>query len=271
MPAGPRIRDNNVFGLTTDNPLTAGAGTFNSAGLANLSVVASAHAVVTLDPIRQFGEPEIVVVTVHTAAATVATISRGQYGTVARAHPVNTLWVHQPIDEDFTELVSSSAVITNPYEGQPIYDYTLNKLLMYTGTDWAPRDSGGQLGYAQVVANQVLTATADLTSLTSTVTVGTGRRIRVTGHVRYNNENAAANRTELIIMQDGVQVQNYIMGLTANATNGEDGAINCQVVLSPSAGSHTYKLQGSASLFNVTMIATATVPAFILVEDIGAA
>ena len=43
MPSGPRIRDNGILGTTTDNPLTAGAGTFNSAGLANLEIVAAAH------------------------------------------------------------------------------------------------------------------------------------------------------------------------------------------------------------------------------------
>lgn len=53
MPNGPRIRTNNVYGLTTDNPLTAGAVTFNSLGLANLPVVSSAHAVVNLDPLKK--------------------------------------------------------------------------------------------------------------------------------------------------------------------------------------------------------------------------
>lgn len=134
MPAGPRIRDNNVFGVTTDNPLTAGAGTFNSAGLANMSVVASAHAMVTLDPIRQFGEPEIVVVTAHTALATVATITRGQYGTTARAHPQGTLWVHQPIDEDFIEILTSATRPTNPYRGQMIFETDTDS---YVGRDVA--------------------------------------------------------------------------------------------------------------------------------------
>ena len=73
MPAGPRIRGNNSFGVTTDAPLTAGATTFNSAGLATLPVVSAAHAVIVLDPKRVNGEPEIVVVTSHSALATVAT------------------------------------------------------------------------------------------------------------------------------------------------------------------------------------------------------
>ncbi|HKZ19275.1 MAG TPA: hypothetical protein VJQ57_04125, partial [Acidimicrobiia bacterium] len=93
MPSGPRIRTDNVFGTTTDNPLTAGATTMNSAGLANLAAVSSAHAIIVLDPLRADGAPEIVVVTAHTGSATSATITRGAYGTSAREHASGTLWV----------------------------------------------------------------------------------------------------------------------------------------------------------------------------------
>lgn len=127
MPANPRVRSNNVFGLTTDNPLTAGATSFNSAGLVNLPVIATQHAIITLDPLRQFGEPEIVVVTAHTGAATVATISRAAYGTVARSHPQNTLWVHAPVTEDYTLIVTSSTRPSDPYRGQMIFEYDTDK------------------------------------------------------------------------------------------------------------------------------------------------
>lgn len=134
MPSGPRIRDNNVFGLTTDNPLTAGAGTFNSLGLAKMSIVASAHALVTLDPIRQYGEPEIVVVTAHASLASVATITRGQYNTTARSHPLGTLWVHQPINEDFIAIVTAATHSANPYEGQVSYETDTDSFKAYNGT-----------------------------------------------------------------------------------------------------------------------------------------
>jgi hypothetical protein len=92
-----RVRTDNVFGTTTDNPLTAGATTMNSAGLANLAVVSSAEAIIILDPNRINGAPEHVVVTAHTGSATSATIVRGQFGTTARSHPQGTEWVHGPI------------------------------------------------------------------------------------------------------------------------------------------------------------------------------
>ena len=129
MPSNQRIRGNNAFGLTTDNPLTAGATSFNSAGLANLPTIATQHAIVTLDPLRQFGEPEIVVVTAHTGAATVATISRAAYGTVARSHPQNTLWVHAPVTEDYTLIVTSSTRPSDPYRGQMIFEYDTDKFV----------------------------------------------------------------------------------------------------------------------------------------------
>lgn len=126
MPAGPRIRSNSEFGLITDNPLTAGATTFNSARLSLMPVVSAAHAVVTLDPRAVNGEPEIVIITAHTAAATVATITRGAYGTVARSHPVNTEWIHAPIDEDFIEILTSGTRPTDPYRGQAIFETDTN-------------------------------------------------------------------------------------------------------------------------------------------------
>lgn len=127
MPAGPRIRSNNQFGLTTDNPLTAGATTFNSARLSLFPVVSAAHAVVTLDPRALNGEPEIVIITAHTAAATVATITRGAYGTVARSHPSGTEWVHAPLDEDVIEILTSGTRPSDPYRGQAIFETDTNR------------------------------------------------------------------------------------------------------------------------------------------------
>lgn len=93
-----RIRTNNVFGTVSDNPLTSGATTLNSAGLANLAVVSGGdEAIIVLDPNRIGGAPEIVVVTAHTGSATSATITRAQFGTSARGHAQGTEWEHAPV------------------------------------------------------------------------------------------------------------------------------------------------------------------------------
>lgn len=135
MPTGNRIRANNVYGIISDNPLTAAAITFNSVSLPLLPQVVSAHAVVVFDPKRVYGEPEIVVVTLHTAASTVATILRGQYGTSARSHPQGTAWAHVPVDEDWTEILTSSTRPTDPYRGQEIFEYDTNRFVSRSTAD----------------------------------------------------------------------------------------------------------------------------------------
>lgn len=270
---GSRIRKNGVFGTTTDNPLTAGAATFNSAALADLPVVTGNHAIITLDPLKQFGNPEIVMVTAHTAAATVATITRGMFGTVARSHPVNTLWVHAAAQDDFIEIFTSSTRPADQYEGQFGYETDTNKLVGFGGVDWAYRDAGGQLtnGYAQAVANQgTFTAATDITGLSVTVTIPTARRINIVGSLSLSTS-VAGDTAFMLIQQDGATIQSGIVHLPA--TGGSPGVLERSLVLSPSAGSHTYKIQAGRNSGTgvITSNASANTPAFILVEDIGAA
>lgn len=269
MPTGSRIRTDNVFGTVTDNPLTAGALTLNSAGLVNLAAVASNHAVIVLDPLRAAGAPEIVIVTAHTAAASSATITRGAYGTTARSHAAGVLWVHAPTTEDTIRIVTSGTRPSDPYKGQGIFETDTNKFVMYGGTDWAPRDAGGQLGYAQVVANQTAfgPALTDLTGLSVAVTVGTGRRIKVTGHV-FILQNTSVGIPDGFFREGATTVGRLGSDdLGAGQRTVWDGS----VILSPTAGAHTYKLSASTSAGTLTLFADAVGNhASILVEDIGA-
>lgn len=276
MPLNPRERFNNVFGTTTDNPLTSGATSFNSMGLANLGVIATKHATITFDPLRQFGNPEIVIVTAHTSNATIATITRGAYNTTNREHPQGTLWVHAPLDEDFIEIVTSITRPLDPYEGQFIFETDTNKLFGYGGVDWAPRDAGGQLGYAQVAANQGgITALTDIVGLFATVTVATGRRIKITasGHV-FSSEATFNTGGGLVHIQEGAVGLTGIQMFNLNSTAGYH--FHRSIIISPAAGSHTYKLtiERNVGAGTLTLQADGGVsrgPAFILVEDIGAA
>lgn len=270
MPLNTRIRDNNVFGTTTDNPLTAGSTSFNSVGLANLSVITSNHATITLDPLRQYGNPEIVIVTVHTAASTIATITRGAYGTTAREHPQGTLWVHAPLDADFIEILTSITRPSDPYEGQFIFETDTNKLVGYGGVDWAPRDAGGQLGYAQIIASSAtFTTIADVAGLSVGVTVGTGRRIKLSW--RGDVLRSVADGTSIMYIYEGVTELTRAQGFARVA--GESFNTNASVVITPSAGSHTYNIKGqtASGTGNSLVTAAAVNPAYILVEDIGAA
>lgn len=277
MPTGVRHRFNGIFGAITDNPLTAGAGSFNSAGLADMGTVSAPdHAIVTLDPLKQFGAAEIIIVTVHTAAATVATITRGAYGTVARSHPQGTLWVHAPLDEDFIEILTSATRPTNPYEGQFIFETNTNKLVGYGGVDWAPRDAGGQLGYAQAVTSQGgITVLVDITGLFIPVTVGTGRRIKITafGHV-FSSEVTFNTGGCVVHIQEGATGLAGVQMFNLNSTAAHHFYLSS--IISPSAGSHTYKVTiernvGAGTLTVQSDVGTNRGPSFILVEDIGAA
>ena len=97
-----RIRTPFVSGTIDDNPLTDAATTLTATELADLDVVASPDiAVIILDPVGIGGDPEVVYVTAHTAAATTATITRAAENSTARQHANGITWVHGPTDIDF--------------------------------------------------------------------------------------------------------------------------------------------------------------------------
>lgn len=146
MPSGSRVRSNNAFGAITDNPLSAGATSFNSAALILLPAIsAGQHTVIVLDPKRVFGEPEIVIVTAHTGLSTAATITRAAYGTIARSHPVNTVWAHVAVNEDYTQVLSSTTRPTDPYLGQSIFETDTLSLKRYNGSSWNSSPPVGSL------------------------------------------------------------------------------------------------------------------------------
>jgi len=182
MPAGSRVRANNVYGTVSDNPLLIGAISYTSLGLSLLPAIASPtqHAVVVLDPKRVNGEPEIVVVTSHTALGTTATITRAAYGTTARAHPQGTAWAHVPVGpDDYMAVVTSGTRPSDPYQGQMIYETDTDT---YTGRGAGPV-------WQTVVP---LGAWTSYTPSNLNVTLGNGSQVAVwarvgrTIFVRYN-------------------------------------------------------------------------------------
>lgn len=268
-----KLRSNFLSGTITNNPLSNVATTINSAAFANLPVVTGGDELtLVLDPTGAAGAPEIVKVTAHSASATSVTAVRGQEGTSGRQHASGTAWRHTATSADFiTVCTSSTRPTTGLYEGRLIYETDTNKVMAYTGTDWAPRDAGGTLGYAQVTAGQAsITAEVDLTSLAVTVTAGTGRMLRLSG--RCMAQSSVANDSIQLRIKEGATVL-QIAQMTVPKANVSEFIYESVVLSSPSAGSHTYKLtmQRSLGTGNVVMDAGPTFPAYILVEDIGAA
>jgi hypothetical protein len=124
-------------------------------------------------------------------------------------------------------------------------------------------------GFKQVTTNQgPFTAATDLTGLTVTVTPGTGRLIRITGRVLMSSS-VAGDIPRLQIQEGATVLQIDQAGTPTVAT--ETVTILSEVILAPTAGSHTYKLTGvrEVGTGNITMQAGLTYPAFILAEDIG--
>jgi hypothetical protein len=126
----------------------------------------------------------------------------------------------------------------------------------------------GTLGYAQVVASQAsITTEADLTSLAVTVDVASGRRIRIT-HGMNVFSSVGTDLLRIFIKEGATQLQTSEIRLAST----QSVTMPCKgVILTPSAGSHTYKLtaQRAVGTGNMTMEASAGGPAWLLVEDIG--
>lgn len=124
---------------------------------------------------------------------------------------------------------------------------------------------GGWIGYAEITANQTgISAQTDITSLTVTVTAGTTRRILAEGYCRITQQ-TSSGVGEVYVVEDGSNVNRS--SLTRSAA--DNGMHHPRAVRTPSAGSHTYKLAASVGSGTIDIIASASQPAFILVQDLG--
>lgn len=123
-----------------------------------------------------------------------------------------------------------------------------------------------QLGYAQVTANQgSITTAVDLTGLTTTVTTLTNQKVKITAQVSMTSS-VGGDQMALSLLKDGVVVMSAYSNQGSVAAQGQ--FISLVFVDSPTAGSHTYKLQAFRNIGTgtLTMAAASTFPAFILVE-----
>lgn len=128
---------------------------------------------------------------------------------------------------------------------------------------------GSTLGYAESTVSQTsVTTEVDRTGLSVNVTVPAGRRLRITAHSPAMSSTVAGDSARMWIKEGATGLtlaQSFI-----HATGSGGPSLTASTVVSPSAGSHTYKVTvlrntGTGSL---TFSADPTFPAFILVEDI---
>lgn len=167
--------------------------------------------------------------------------------------PVYVYVVSSTFSTNTTVTVNASTV-PNPIT---TVDYTVSPLGNYPS---APT----LLGYAEVTSNQTgITTEVDLTGLTVTVTVPAGgRRVKITGYCEVSTT-GTAGRTTMYIKESTTKLQ-QASALNAIASSGAN--INCQAVILPSAGSHTYKLSMESTSGTSNTATSASAPAYILAE-----
>lgn len=146
-----RKRQIAIGGLVEDNPLTLGATTLTSAGLAAVTggVTSTEYMPIVLDPDRIDGAPEVVYVTALTGGAGSGTIVRACEGTTARQHVVNTKWVHAatPVDVPLTVDIS--------WGGDLGYDYDFGANSTSLPSGWAYVNAGS-LSYREKYGSGVV-------------------------------------------------------------------------------------------------------------------
>lgn len=107
-----RLRFNNVSNLTSGTITLSSGGTTATFGAAPAftTIAAPDIAVIIVEP--DTANEEVIYVTAYTAAATTATVLRGQEGTASVAHS-SAAWVHGPTAADYKTAASRMFATAN--------------------------------------------------------------------------------------------------------------------------------------------------------------
>jgi hypothetical protein len=186
---------------------------------------------------------------------------------VVTGEPVESEWGNQIRDQIVHVIPTAAGLPSDAADGAVCYAQDTDKLYLRRVGAWIVQGGGaGVLGYAQVTTAQTVGTTPTvLTGLTLTVTVPASRRIKVTGKMIVSPNAGAVIAPS--IYADAVEVQKS----TTVLQTGEFMGVHLEVVLTPTAGNHTYDLRLSTNSGQVSNQAAATFPSFILVEDLGPA
>ena len=173
-------------------------------------------------------------------------------------------WFTVPIDTDISALLATAGTPSAPGTADR------GSSTFAARADHVHAGPRGTLGYTQVtITHSGVTSgsNTDRTGLSVAVTVGAGRRIRITGFSLMSST-IAGDSSILSIMEGATQLQ----GATIDHRQaGTSVHVNLDVILTPGAGAHTYKLAiaRAGGTGAISSVATANNPAFIHVEDTG--
>lgn len=167
---------------------------------------------------------------------------------------------------------SASRPTVQLYPGQLIYETDTNKLQQYTTstTLWTPPWNlpwGHVVAPATVIANQLAIGAAitDLTGLTVTFTAVANRRITVT--VLIETLQNTSTGTQNVYIRDGASTSLVTYGTTIGIAGFNTYAIFG--ILTPAAGSTTYKASLKTSAGTVDLSASGGQPAVLTAVDYG--
>lgn len=161
----------------------------------------------------------------------------------------------------------SSGRPSSPPAGMTIYETDTNRVLCWNGSAWTPPSNlpWGTLGYAAQTASQSGFATeSDIAGVSVTFTAEASRRYRTTLRIPVA-ECMSVSLLAAFINDGGGRIGQ------GNESVGAGGATNHTVttVTSGVSGSQTHKGRFWSSGGSATLTASAGVPIWIMVEDIG--
>jgi hypothetical protein len=187
---------------------------------------------------------------------------------VITGEPIESDWGNEVRDKLVHIVASTAALPSDEPDGGVAYVQDKNGLYLRRGSVWLGLP-GGHLGTALVTAAQAgITALADVTGATVTVTVPANRRLKITGGFRCSQV-TSTGVPQAFIAKDGSGIQQ--LGTVNALAAGGFAMFHGSALDTPATGSRTYKLQAQTSAGTLTINASATIPTYIVVEDIGPA
>jgi hypothetical protein len=138
-----------------------------------------------------------------------------------------------------------------------------------TGVKWAAPSGTSVVYFVEVTSlSQTVTTGAAVTGLTKTFTTLAGHLYKVTAKCRMNSSSAAGDTATLRVRIDGTVFGGDSRPFTVNGASEEFLAVGLVI---PSAASHTFTAFASREDGDGTITATAaaTIPAYLLIEDLG--
>lgn len=197
------------------------------------------------------------------------------YTTIVTGTTVSSSWANADVRDQvivpFASTAARSSAITVPVNGQvsaiTAADST-HGIYQYNGTSWR---MPWNMPWGVLTSVQTTTSTSNSTSAqtivtASAITVPANRLLRLTGKADVHYV-SVADHIALQIQEGATVLQRAI---TWPDSNGADLTAVAVAYISPSAGSHTYKLNIAPVVGqSVGASASATYPAFLLIEDLG--